>query len=213
MPKRTNSPRATNPFLAKLSGGTRTSLGRTNTVVAEVLAAPKKFSALLACLAEADDEATDASDSRHAQATAVRRMRAADAVEKISRQRPEWLAPHKLEFLGLAGGTDQIEVRWHMAQILPRLPLTPRERTVAIDILFDYLNDRSSIVKTHAMQALADFAATDPALKSKILPLLEELTQIGTAAMRARGRKLLAHLNRPAPNRYDIHRSKSPKSP
>jgi hypothetical protein len=87
-----------------------------------------------------------------------------------------------------------------MAQILPRLPLTPRERTVAIDIFFDYLKDRSSIVKTHAMQALADFAARDPKLKTKILPLLAELTEIGTAAMRARGRKLLAHLNRPAPS-------------
>ena len=183
----------TNPFRATLSGGTRASLGRTNAVVAEVLAAPQKFPALLACLAQVDDEDDDAAASN-----ATLLMRASDAIEKISRRRPEWLAPHKLDFLGLAGGTDQIEVRWHMAQILPRLPLTPRERIVAIDILFDYLKDRSSIVKTHAMQGLADFAAHDLKLKSKVLPLLEELTQIGTAAMRARGRKLLAHLNRPA---------------
>ncbi len=183
----------TNPFRATLSGGTRASLGRTNAVVAEVLAAPQKFPALLACLAQVDDEDDDAAASN-----AILLMRASDAIEKISRRRPEWLAPHKLDFLGLAGGTDQIEVRWHMAQILPRLPLTPRERIVAIDILFDYLKDRSSIVKTHAMQGLADFAAHDLKLKSKVLPLLEELTQIGTAAMRARGRKLLAHLNRPA---------------
>jgi hypothetical protein len=194
MPKR---PRAAkpNPFHAKLGGGTRTSLGRTNAVVAEVLAAPPKFPALLACLAQIDDE-----DSDKSAGNAILLMRASDAIEKISRQRPEWLAPHKLDFLGLAGGTDQIEVRWHMAQILPRLPLTPRERIVAIDILFEYLKDRSSIVKTHAMQGLAEFAARDPKLKSTILPLLEELTQIGTAAMRARGRKLLAHLNRPAPS-------------
>jgi hypothetical protein len=183
----------TNPFGATLSGGTRASLGRTNAVVAEVLAAPQKFPGLLACLAQVDDEDDDAAASN-----AILLMRASDAIEKISRRRPEWLAPHKLDFLGLAGGTDQIEVRWHMAQILPRLPLTPRERIVAIDILFDYLKDRSSIVKTHAMQGLADFAAHDLKLKSKVLPLLEELTQIGTAAMRARGRKLLAHLNRPA---------------
>jgi hypothetical protein len=194
MSKHTKSPRTANPFVAKLSGGTRTSLGRTNAVVAEVLAAPKTFPALLACLAEADDEVEDSPSNP------ILLMRASDAMEKISRQRPEWLAPHKLDFLGLAGGTDQIEVRWHMAQILPRLPLTPRERIVAIDILFDYLKDRSSIVKTHAMQGLADFAARDPKLKSKILPLLAELTEIGTAAMRARGRKLLAHLNRPAPS-------------
>jgi hypothetical protein len=194
MPKQ---PRAAKPnsFHAKLAGGTRTSLGRTNAVVAEVLAATHKFPALLACLAQVDDE-----DSDKSAANAILLMRASDAIEKISRQRPEWLTPHKLEFLGLAGGTDQVEVRWHMAQILPRLSLTPRERIVAIDILFDYLKDRSSIVKTHAMQGLADFAARDPKLKSKILPLLEELAQIGTAAMRARGRKLLAHLNRPAPS-------------
>ena len=191
--RKRSSAAKTNPFRAKLNGGTRTSLGRTNAVVAEVLAAPQKFPALLACLAQVDDEDDDAAASN-----AILLMRASDAIEKISRQRSEWLAPYKLEFLGLAGGTDQIEVRWHMAQILPRLPLTPRERIVAIDILFDYLKDRSSIVKTHAMQGLADFAAHDLKLKPRILPLLEELTQVGTAAMRARGRKLLAHLNRPA---------------
>ena len=201
MPKRPRRHRpagprsAANPFRTKLSGGTRTSLGRTDAVVAEVLAAPQKFPALLVCLAQADDEDADASAN-----DAILLMRASDAIEKISRQRTEWLAPHKLDFLGLAGASDQIEVRWHMAQILPRLPLTPRERIVAIDILFDYLKDRSSIVKTHAMQALADFAAKDSKLKGKILPLLDELTEIGTAAMRARGRKLLAHLNRLAPS-------------
>ena len=170
---------------ARLSRGNRTSLGRTHEVVAEVLASQRKFTALVACLAEEDP---------------VVRLRASDAIEKIARSRPEWLEPFKLHILGIAGGVDQIEVRWHMAQILPRLALTSRERTVAIDILFDYLEDRSSIVKTHAMQTLADFAATDPKLKAKILPLLGELTEIGTPAMRARGRKILTHLNRPVSN-------------
>ena len=66
-----------------------------------------------------------------------------------------------------------------------------------MDIVFDYLRDRSSIVKTFAMQALADLASQDASLRAQILPLLEELTAIGTPAMRARGRKLLQHLNRP----------------
>ncbi len=168
-----------------LSGGNRTSLGRTHEVVAEVLAGQRKLPQLMACLAEEDP---------------VLRLRASDAIEKISRSSPEWLVPFKLHILGIAGAIDQIEVRWHMAQILPRLSLTARERTVAIDILLDYLQDRSSIVKTHAMQAVADFAASHPKLKTKILPLLEELVQIGTPAMRARGRKLVVHLNRPVSN-------------
>jgi hypothetical protein len=68
---------------------------------------------------------------------------------------------------------------------------------VAIDILFDYLRDHSRIVKTCAMQGLATLAGADSSLRAKIVPLLEELTEIGTPAMRARGRKLLQHLNRP----------------
>jgi hypothetical protein len=83
MSKHTKSPRTANPFVAKLSGGTRTSLGRTNAVVAEVLAAPKTFPALLACLAEADDEVEDSPSNP------ILLMRASDAMEKISRRRPE----------------------------------------------------------------------------------------------------------------------------
>jgi hypothetical protein len=118
-------------------------------------------------------------------------MRAADAIEKVTTHRPTLLQPFKKTFLAIASRTTQQEVRWHAAPIIPRLDLTPAERAAALDILFDYLRDKSSIVKTFAMQALADLAATDPQLKSKIFPLLEELTQIGTPAMRARGRKIL----------------------
>ena len=75
--------------------------------------------------------------------------------------------------------------------MLPRLALSAKERTVVLDILFDYLRDKSSIVKTFAMQAIWDLAAADPKLKAQIVPLIEELTSVGTTAMRARGRKLL----------------------
>jgi hypothetical protein len=124
------------------------------------------------------------------------RMRAADAIEKITAERPDLLQRFKKTFLAVANRTDQQEVRWHAAQILPRLKLTTTERAVVVEILFDYLRDKSSIVKTFAMQALADLAARDPQLQSKIRPLLEELTRIGTPAMRARGRKLLHQLSR-----------------
>jgi len=167
------------PILKKLLGGGRGSIGRSNEIVAEVLARPANFRHVFAGLTGDD---------------AVIRMRAADAVEKITAQRPELLKPHKRKLLEIAGGTDQQEVRWHAALMIPRLELNARERLVAVDILFDYLRDRSSIVKTFAMQGLADLAVKDPLLRRKLLPLLEELTEIGTPAMRARGRKLLQHL-------------------
>jgi hypothetical protein len=164
------------PILKKLSGGSRGSIGRSNEVVAEVLARPAYFRHVFEGIASDD---------------AIVRMRAADAVEKITAQRPELLRPFKTKLLAIAGSSDQQEVRWHAAVMLPRLALTRKERAVALDILFDYLRDKSSIVKTFAMQAMWDLAS-DTKLKAQIIPLIEELTLVGTAAMRARGRKLLS---------------------
>src|SRR5271155_2824367 len=174
------------PLLKKLSGGDRRSIGRSNEVVTYVLAHPAHFRHLVKGLATDDP---------------VLRMRAADAIEKISAQRPELLRPYKRKLLAIAGSTNQQEIRWHAALIIPRLKLTPKERAAALDILFDYLRDKSSIVKTFAMQAIWDLAATDAILKAQIIPLIEELTQVGTAAMRARGRKILQQLERTPPHR------------
>jgi hypothetical protein len=57
-----------------------------------------------------------------------------------------------------------------------------------------YLRDRSRIVKTFAMQALADLTKQDPSLTNSIRPILSSLTKTGSAAMKSRGRKLLVQL-------------------
>jgi hypothetical protein len=168
------------PILKRLSGGDRRSIGRSNEIVTEVLAHPGHFRHVFAGLSSDDP---------------IVRMRAADVIEKVTTKRPELLQPFRKKLLEVAGSTDQQEVRWHAALMIPRLELTPKERAVGVDILFDYLRDRSSIVKTFAMQGLAELANKDSSLRAKILPLLEELTEIGTPAMRARGRKILQHLN------------------
>ena len=59
-----------------------------------------------------------------------------------------------------------------------------------------YLGDRSSIVKTFAMQGLAGLAMQDPEMKPEVVEQIRVLTRTGTAAMKARGRKLLAELER-----------------
>jgi hypothetical protein len=58
-----------------------------------------------------------------------------------------------------------------------------------------YLTDSSSIVKTFAIQALADIASKDLELYPWIKIHLTELTAEGIPAMKARGKKLLAELN------------------
>lgn len=118
-------------------------------------------------------------------------MRAADALEKISRQQPSSLQRYKAQLLALSGETTQQEVRWHLAVMLPRLRLTVSECQRLAGLLQNYLEDRSSIVKTFAMQGLADLTRQDAALRPMVVELLRALTRSGTPAMRARGRMLL----------------------
>lgn len=122
---------------------------------------------------------------------AIVRMRAADAAEKVSVILPELLKPYKSELLGLLVETEQIELRWHLAQMVSRLPLTKAESLRAAQTLQHYLGDRSSIVRTFALQALADISRSNPELRSQVTKILRESVVRGTAAMKARARRLL----------------------
>jgi hypothetical protein len=123
-------------------------------------------------------------------------MRAADATEKLSREHADGLLRFKKEFLGLAGETQQQELRWHLAAMLPRLQLSPAEQRRAVAIFVQYLGDKSSIVKTFALQGLFDLSLRDRALRPRLEELLRSAQRAGTAAMRARARKLLARATR-----------------
>jgi hypothetical protein len=79
--------------------------------------------------------------------------------------------------------------------MIPRLQLTRAERQMAFAFLREYLNDRGSIVKTHALQGLADLARIEPALQPSVTSLLEDAVRRGTPAMKARARKLLPRLH------------------
>jgi hypothetical protein len=166
-------------ILDKLRGGDRRSIGRSDEVVRLVSWNPSLFPRLFRGIQDPDP---------------VVRMRSADAVEKITSTHKDWLQPYKNDLLGKIARNSQKEVRWHVAQMLPRLHMSPDERDVASSILFRYLEDDSSIVRTFSMQGLADLAMQDASLRKRVIPVLEFLTTTGSPAMRSRGRKLLARL-------------------
>jgi hypothetical protein len=70
--------------------------------------------------------------------------------------------------------------------------LTEGEEGAVVNLLLSYTNDRSSIVKTMAMQALTDIALRNRRRIPEIRQHIEELSVIGTPAMKARSKKLLA---------------------
>jgi hypothetical protein len=167
-------------ILQKLTGGDRRSIGNVESVVRDIKNNPALFGVLFEGLTGDD---------------ALIRMRAADAVEKISADHPHLLQPFKKTIIRLAGESRQQEVRWHMAQIIPRLALTPREKARVVAILFDYLDDTSKIVVTFSLQALSDLAVEDQKLRPRVIEVLKDLTVIGSPAVKSRGRKLLVLLS------------------
>jgi len=168
-----------NAILKKLAGADRRSIGKSNEVIAEVLANPQLFGIVFEGML-ADDP--------------VLRMRCADAIEKITVAHPEYLQPYKRKLIQQVAKIEQQEVRWHAAQLFSRLKVTPKERRDVVEILRNYLNDKSRIVKTFSMQALANIAEQDAELRAPIIEQLQELTRTGSPAMQARGKKLLAKL-------------------
>lgn len=99
-------------LLRQLAGGDRRSIGQSDRVVREVLKRPSLFVTVIRGLDCADP---------------LIRMRCADAAEKMTRSHPDWLQPHKAALIALAARTAEQEMRWHLAQMLPRLTLTPTE--------------------------------------------------------------------------------------
>jgi hypothetical protein len=133
-------------------GADRHSIGRVPTVVREVLHRPALISALGA-LTDTDG---------------VVRIRAADALEKVTAAHPDLLRRWTTGLLRLAVDADQQEVRWHPAQILPRLRLTQRQRAIGRRVMREYLTDRSSIVRTFVLQALLDLSENDRRLRRRV---------------------------------------------
>ncbi len=166
-------------ILPLMEGGDRRMIGRSNQVAAIVSKDPELFPELISGLWSADP---------------LLRMRAADATEKVTRKNRELLQPYKKELLGLMTETKQKELRWHLAAMVPRLLLNAKERQVAISSLNGYLEDRSSIVRTFALQGLADLAQDEPSIRSRVVEILREATRNGTPAMKARSRKSLLRL-------------------
>ena len=120
-----------------------------------------------------------------------------ECIEVPSVTNPVWLQPFRVQLIQLAASRNQQELRWHLAQMLPRLELSRRDRTIVMAVFRRYLQDRSRIVKTFAMQGLADLAVLDPRLRTPIRRVITSLTRTGSPSMKSRGRKLLLQLGSP----------------
>lgn len=167
-------------ILNRLKGGDLRSLGNTQAVISEITN-QKEFDELFQGLFDTDR---------------LEVMRVADAVEKITQIHPEYLDSHKKELLQLFQTANHIELKWHLAQLIPRLiirlKLNEDETGIVWDKLTQWALDKSGsrIVRVNSMQGLFEIQMKFPELKNDFANTLLKLDRENIPSIVARIKKL-----------------------
>lgn len=161
---------------ALLTGGDLRSIAKSNQVAGSITS-QKAFDELLGLLFHSDRLLV---------------MRAADALEKVTALHPEYLSRHKQALFSLTGKAEAKELKWHLAQVLPRLQLSEPEVEFTWRIMQEWAADpaESKIVRVNALQALFELLAVDPSRKKSFEHLLKSLSRENISSLNARIRKL-----------------------
>lgn len=164
------------------AGGHANSLGRVKKVIEVVLDDKSRLDELYNCLFEDD---------------AWIRMRAADALEKICRERPEWLLPYVDRFPKELSVSTQPSVQWHLAQIYREVALTPTQKQFAAQWLESLLTTKEVdwIVAANAMDTLAQFVKENSFSEVSLKKLLAVQQHHKSKSVVRRANKLLAELS------------------
>lgn len=163
-------------------GGKSNSLGKVNEVIELVLKDRTRLDELYNCLFDGD---------------AWVRMRAADALEKICREQPDWLLPYIDRFAKDLATSTQPSIQWHLAQIYSQVYVTAQQKKFAIGWLKSLLSAKEVdwIVAANAMDTLVQFAQDGSVSKSEIITLLKIQQHHKSKAVVKRATKLLAQLS------------------
>lgn len=162
----------------RLSGGDLRTLKGVDETIALVAADSGLLPELFDCIFDPDD---------------VVRMRAADAAEKLCRERPERFAPFVERLLTDVAKVDQASVQWHLAQMLGEVELDAGQRRQAVAVLVAQLDGSDDwIVVNLTLETLARFTQAGEMDSASFAALLDRYAEDRRKAVRARVRKLRA---------------------
>ena len=164
-------------IIDKLVIGDLRTTGYADDVVKEVVKDPGRFEEILSGLTHLNPGV---------------RMRAADALEKVSAQKPALLQPHKKLLIEVLRSSQQQEVQWHIAQMLSYVSWTAKEIETISEILITYFNtSKSAIVRVMSLQAIVDLAQDHPHLRDVSQYLTQKALNSDFPSLRARARKII----------------------
>jgi HEAT repeat protein len=165
----------------RLLGGDRRSIGQVASVVESISRDPSQFAELVGLVEDAD---------------ALVAMRAADALEKLTQDRPEWLVPFKSQLLGPWLDNEQQELRWHAVSLATRIPLSADEDRRVFAKIALFLEDKSKIVQVFSLQALYDLAVRQSDLRPRLQKILNHKVRTASPAVMKRIQQLTAKLEK-----------------
>jgi len=97
----------------------------------------------------------------------------------------------------------ETEVHWAMhlqiVRLLPRLTWTGEEYQLVLAYLFKQAEGANRFIKAWALDSLATFAQTDPTIEPRVVQMLVDAMEMGSAAIRVRARHGLARIERTRP--------------
>jgi HEAT repeat protein len=163
-----------NSLLSWLEGGDLRSDGEASQVADFVLAHPEALSDLLGGLRSTKD---------------VIRGRSADAVEKVARARPDWIAHEAGHLAALARTDDLPMVRWHLAMTLAHLAGSPALVDLIVETLTALLADGSAFVRSWAIAGLCVVERLYPERLHEFLADISTLQSDPRASVRSRARR------------------------
>ena len=121
------------------------------------------------------------------------RARAADAAERVVRERAELLAPRADALIEIAAQAQDRSLRLPIAQMLARVELSDERAQQATDALASYLeDDENASVQAWALSAIVAIANDHPALREHAAQLVHERAESDAEPLRERARMLLA---------------------
>lgn len=168
-----------NKLLQRITGGNLLSDGESKEVAEFVLEHPEQISDLFEGLYEKED---------------VVRARTADALEFVSRKRPD-LLKGQLPLLTELAVNDSVDmVRWHTAMIFANLEYEDSQLSDILPVLFHMLEDKSNMVKSWAISTLAILGTGNPEKKCEIVSHLKPLLSFNGPSVSNRAKKALAAL-------------------
>ena len=124
-------------------------------------------------------------------------QRSLDLLEKLARDHPDWIEPHKKIFIGPLAASDKWEVRLQIVRALPLFEWSPAQERRVEEILLENVRFPQTFVRAWALDGLATIAERRVALMPIVRRYLREFERSASKALQARAKHIRARVRRP----------------